>query len=193
MSDLSDFTKLVLARMETNPDEFQLNGRWDTLVRGIEAYVRGDEDDRYYRTLWPLDDPERDVIVVAYRKAYLARLHKDMLKNIVSGDDLPKYPEPVKGGVLRGSNPSTVLTTSAMQQQTLAVLQKEFDKSYNDVFTNAVVKGEGQPITDSVTYKAEYQRDAVKLKKILITPADQIIAKKLGIDVREYLRLRDAA
>lgn len=196
MSDLSDFTKLVLARLETNPDEFQLNGRWDTLVRGIEAYVRGDEDDRYYRTLWPLDDPERDVIVAAYRKAYLARLHKDMLKNIVSGDDLPKYPEPVKGGVLRGSNPSTVLTTSAMQQQTLAVLQKEFDKSYNDAFTGAVVKGEGQAILDTNTayrYVAKEQRAAPKLKKILITPADVRIAGKLGMTVEDYIKRRDAA
>ena len=179
MSEFSDFTKLVLARLETNPDEFQLGGRWDTLVRGIEAYVRDDKDDRYYRTLWPLDDPEIHVIVAAYRKAYLARLHKDMLKNIVSGDDLPKYVEPIKG-TLRGSSPSTVLTTSAMQQQTMDVLQKEFDKSYNDAFTNAIVKGEGQPIADSVTYKAtnRYSLNSTQLT----------VAKKLGIDPGEYAK-----
>lgn len=114
MSDISDFTKLVLARLETNPDEFQIGGRWDTLVRGIEAYVRGDKDDRYYRTLWPLDDPEIHVIVAAYRKAYLARLHKDMLKNIVSGEDLNRGQytlsndiNPLTGGVLRGNTVSS--------------------------------------------------------------------------------------
>ncbi len=201
MSDLSDFTKLVLARLETNPDEFQIGGRWDTLVRGIEAYVRGDKDDRYYRTLWPLDDPEIHVIVAAYRKMYLARLHKDMLKNIVSGDDLPKYAEPIKG-TLRGTSPNTVLTSAQVQNQALGVLQKEFDKSYNDAFSNAIVKGEGAQIPMSALtasagpytsgYIATQQRDTAA-KKILITPTDHKIAHKLGIDVLEYLRLRNAA
>lgn len=181
MSDHSDFTKLVLARLETNPDEFQLGGRWDTLVRGIEAYVRDDKDDRYYRTLWPLDDPEIHVIVAAYRKMYLARLHKDMLKNIVSGDDLPKYAEPIKG-TLRGANPSTVLTTSAMQQSTLATLNQSFDDAYdaNRTAYGAVVKGEGQPIADSVTYKAtnRYSLNSTQLT----------VAKKLGIDPGEYAK-----
>lgn len=186
MSEFSDFTKLVLARLETNPDEFQLGGRWDTLVRGIEAYVRDDKDDRYYRTLWPLDDPEIHVIVAAYRKAYLARLHKDMLKNIVSGDDLPKYAEPIKG-TLRGANPSTVLTASAMQQSTLATLNQSFDDAYdvNRMAYGAAVKGEGQPIADSaiadsVTYKAtnRYSLNSTQLA----------IAKKLGIDPDEYAK-----
>lgn len=194
-TELSDFTKLVLARLETNPDEFQLGGRWDTLVRGLEAHAINETESRYLRTLWPLTAHELATILEAYRKAYLARLHKDMLKNIVSGDDLPKTLDPIKG-TLRGASPSTVLTASAMQQQTLGLLQKEFDKSYKDAFSNAIVKGEGQTVQMSDTntaykYIAKEQRE--KVKKILITPSDHKIAKKLGIDVLEYIKRRDAA
>jgi hypothetical protein len=180
-SEPSDFTKLVLARLETNPDEFQLGGRWDTLVRGIEAFVRGDQEDRYYRTLWPLDDPEVRLIVAAYRKAYLARLHKDMLKNIVSGDDLPKTLDPSKV-VIRGNSPSTVLTTSAMQQATLSTLNQAFDDAYAK--KEAHIQLGDTKLTEG---------DVKKLKKVLVTHTDHVMAKKMGMDVLEYVKRRDAA
>lgn len=192
-TELSDFTKLVLARLETNPDEFQLGGRWDTLVRGIEAFVRGDQEDRYYRTLWPLDDPEVRLITKAYRKAYLARLHKDMLKNIVSGDDLKvndiRYSNsndinPLKGGVLRGTSPNTITTPASIANSALGVLQKEFDKSYNDAFSNAIVKGEGQAVqmanTNTVTYKPT--------NRYVLNKTHMALAKKLGMTEDELVK-----
>ncbi len=162
-TELSDFTKLVLARLETNPDEFQLGGRWDTLVRGLEAHAINDTESRYLRTLWPLTDHERSVMFEAYRKAYLARLHKDMLKNLLSGEDLPKARDPIKG-TLRGTSPSTILTPASIANTALGVLQKEFDTSYTANVTDtsalygAIVKGEGQAVmpmadTNTVAHK----------------------------------------
>jgi uncharacterized surface protein with fasciclin (FAS1) repeats len=196
MSELSDFTKLVLARLETNPDEFQMNGRWDTLVRGLEAYAIDETENRYHRTLWALTEHERVTLLEAYRKAYLARLHKDMLKNIVSGNDLGPSPEQTfqaglgkqaSQGILRGTSPSTVLTTSAMQQQTLATLNSAFDTVY--------AKTEGQPVQMADTntaykYVAKDQRE--KLNKILVTHTDHVMAKKMGMTVQEYIKRRDA-
>jgi hypothetical protein len=186
--ELSDFTKLVLARLETNPDEFQMGGRWDTLVRGLEAYAAGEVEGRYARTLWPLTDHERSVMLDAYRKAYLARLHKDMLKNIVSGDDLPqnkamdprnKYSGQAIVGSMVGNAGVTnsVLTTSAMQQATLTTLEASFDKVY--------AKAEGQPVydinSDTITFKAK--------NRYAINRSQMEVAKKLGISPEEYARL----
>jgi len=185
-TELSDFTKLVLARLETNPDEFQLGGRWDTLVRGIEAYVRGDQEDRYYRTLWPLDDPER-LIIAAYRKAYLARLHKDMLKNIVSGDDLKtndiRYSNDTNPLKPRGAVP---LTTSAMQQATLSTLQD----SFNDAFSNAIVKGEGQAVAPMADTNTAYTYKSAN--RYVLNRSQVEIARKLGISPTEYAKLIEA-
>jgi uncharacterized surface protein with fasciclin (FAS1) repeats len=204
-SEFSDFTKLVLARLETNPDEFQMNGRWDTLVRALEAHATGDTDNRYAKVLWPLNDDEHRAIFEAYRKAYLARLHKDMLKNIVSGNDLGPSPEQTfqaglgkqaSQGILRGNSSNTVLTTSAMQNQTLATLNSAFDNAYKDAFSNAIVKGEGQMVQMADTntaykYVAEQQRE--KMKTILVTHTDHVMAKKMGMTVQEYIKRRDAA
>lgn len=215
-SDYSDFTKLVLARMESNPEEFESNGRWDNLVRGLEEYARGETNERYAKTLWALEHQEIEVLLAKYRRVYLDRLHKQMLKNIVSGNDLGPSPEQTfqaglgkqaSQGVLRGTSPGTVLTTSAMQQQTLAMLNKSFDDVYDAnryttgmtdtrALYGAVVKGEGQAIPDpnaDYKYVAKEQRATAKLKKVLISPADVRIAGKLGMTVEDYIKRRDAA
>lgn len=155
MSEFSDFTKLVLDRMETNPDEFEAGGRWDTLVRGLEARAIGDFENRYAKTLWALEPLEIEAIMAKYRKLYLARIHKDMLRNIVSGADkaqrsgqytLPNDINPLTGGIMRGNGS---LTTTAMQQSVLTQLNHEFDKAYTDALSNAVVKGEGATVAMS--------------------------------------------
>lgn len=152
MSEFSDFTKLVLDRMDTNPDEFEPSNRWDTLVRALEARATGDMENRYAKTLWPLEPLEIEAIMQKYRKLYLARIHKDMLRNIVSGADKERTQytydttTPLVGQTMRGNS---VLTTSAMQQQTLGMLNQEFSKAYNDAFSNAIVKGEGMPVAMS--------------------------------------------
>ncbi len=187
-TELSDFTKLVLARLETNPDEFQLNGRWDTLVRGLEAVAADDTESRYIRTLWPLTDHERSVMLEAYRKAYLARLHKDMLKNIVSGDDLKvndigysNDTNPIKGSVLRGNSPSTVLTTAAMQQATLTSLQESFK--------DAIVKGEGQAVVPDQNTAYTYK----PTNRYVLNKTQVEIARKLNMSPTEYARYAEAA
>jgi hypothetical protein len=197
-TELSDFTKLVLARLETNPDEFTMHGRWDTLVRALEAHALGDTESKYARTLWPLGDAERDVMFEAYRKMYLARLHKDMLKNIVSGNDLGPSPEQTfqaglgkqaSQGVLRGNSPSTVLTTAAMAVQAKSVLDSEFNKAYTDALSNAIVKGEGQMVQMADTNTAYTYKST---NRYVLNRSQVEIARKLGISPTEYAKLIEA-
>jgi len=182
-TELSDFTKLVLARLETNPDEFQLGGRWDTLVRGLEAYAIDETENRYHRTLWPLTDHERATILEAYRKAYLARLHKDMLKNIVSGDDLPQK-EP-RTGTLRGASPSTILTPASIANQALSVMDKSFDDAYKGTFANAVTKGEGQAVMPDANTAYTYK----PTNRYVLNRSQVEIARKLNMSPTEYAKL----
>jgi hypothetical protein len=168
--ELSDFTKLVLARLETNPDEFQLGGRWDTLVRGLEARAFGDTESKYARVLWALSEHERDVVFEAYRKAYLARLHKDMLKNIVSGNDLGPSPEQTfqaglgkqaSQGVLRGASPSTLISDHIYDANRYA-FASDSSITANVAATSTLQLGDTK-LTEG---------DVKKLKKILVTHTD---------------------
>lgn len=183
MSDnFSDFTKLVLSRMETNPEEFfSINSgysRWQGLVRGLEAMARGDTDSREYHVLWPLTDEERSAILAAYRELYLSELHRDMLRNIVSGEDKQQiYPQtiaysndinPLKGGVLRGST-NSVITASSMAMQAKSVMDTEFDRAY------AKVEGAQVPVKS-------------KLQRFILNPTQVATAQKLGIPIEEYAK-----
>lgn len=167
MSEFSDFTKLVLDRMETNPKEFEAGNRWDTLVRALEARAIGDMENRYAKTLWALEPLEIEAIMAKYRKLYLARIHKDMLKNIVSGEDLYQsqaqyaYDTDVKIAPLTGS----------------ATYSNTIKSAFADAMTlgTAVVKGEGGQIGPSPLVN-RYSLNAAQLA----------VCKKLGMDPGQY-------
>lgn len=176
-SEFSDFTKLVLARMESNPEEFctlHMTGysRWQGLTRGLEALARGDTHAKDFGVLWPLTDEERAALLESYRKLYLNELHRDMLKNIVSGADKPQIDpntytysndiNPIKGSVLRASTTNTLLTSAQMMKQSQAVLDTEFDRAY--------AKAEG-----------------TKVQRFTLNPTQVATAQKLGIPLSEYV------
>jgi hypothetical protein len=181
MSEFSDFTKLVLDRMETNPNEFEANGRWDNLTRGLEEYARGDTEGRYIKTLWALPPSEIDMLLAKYRRVYLARIHKDMLKNIVSGDDLHRTKSyaydndvnPLKGHVLRGNG--------GISAQTLVGnLQPALNQAFDDAYA-ATPKMEGAQVPMSKTA-------GPKVSKFVLNRTQVEIAQRLGLTPWEYAK-----
>lgn len=95
-----DFVKLVLNRMDSNPDEFEHYGRWSTLCAALERYAGGDDprkplNDR--TVLWAYDQFELDLMLAKYREIYRDREYKNMLKNLLVGA------EPKAEGVLKSS------------------------------------------------------------------------------------------
>ena len=182
MSEFSEFTKLVLDRMETNPDEFVSIGtgnytRWQGLTQGLEELARGDTDGRFIKVLWPLSEHERGMLLEKYRKIYLAELHKDMLKNIVSGNDKEQRTyqyssgndiNPLRGQVLRGSG--GVVTTADMRSQVLGVVDNSF--------ATTAVKMEGAQVPMSNT--------SIPKAKFTLTKSQHVIAKQMGISPYEY-------
>lgn len=172
MAEFSDFTKLVLARMESNPEEFCTvyttggYSRWQGLTRGLEALARNDTHTKDFGVLWPLTDEERAALLESYRKLYLNELHRDMLKNIVSGDDKPQmdpntFTYKGNGGVLRGNTTNTLLSSAQMTSQARSILDTEFDRAY--------AKAEG-----------------TKVQRFTINPTQVAVAKKMGISPAEY-------
>jgi hypothetical protein len=84
-NNYSEFTELVLARMESNPEEFAEDGRWSTLTRGLRELASG-KPDRYADTLWALNGTELAVLITAYKRIYIEDMHKQMLKSILMGE-----------------------------------------------------------------------------------------------------------
>lgn len=83
-----DFVKLVLQRMDSNPEEFEHYGRWNSLCESLERYAGAYEGKNTVsgrNALWAYDQFEIDLMLAKYREIYRAREYKAMLKNLLVG------------------------------------------------------------------------------------------------------------
>jgi hypothetical protein len=119
-TEMSDFVKLVLDRMDTNPEEFiegDTKHRWGTLVRGIVDWVMGETDTSSARSLWALEPHEREAITTKYKVLYLESQKRAFLKNILSGDEN----QGKKINIVKRP-----LTAADITRESLAILEKEW-------------------------------------------------------------------
>jgi hypothetical protein len=122
-TEMSDFVKLVLERMDTFPEEFMRDGvnyRWATLVNGIVDLVMGDTESSGARSLWALEPHELEAITTKYKAIYLENQKRAFLKNILLGDE----PKSKKVNVVKRP-----LTAADITQESLAILKKELGDS----------------------------------------------------------------
>jgi hypothetical protein len=100
MNEPCDFVKLVLQRMDSNPEEFEHYGRWNSLCESLERYAGAYEGVNTVsgrNALWAYDPFEIDLMLAKYREIYRGREYKSMLKNLLVGA------EPKAEGVLVAS------------------------------------------------------------------------------------------
>lgn len=155
MNEPCDFVKLVLQRMDSNPEEFEHYGRWNTLCESLERYAGAYTGNRPVpdrQVLWAYDQFEIDLMVAKYRTIYRDREHKNMLKSILVGNmgksekgddpvDSYRYGTQLDASVASsGAIGSTtvrraLLTPSVLQQTATAQLNASFDEAYKATLT----------------------------------------------------------
>jgi hypothetical protein len=99
-----DFVKLVLQRMDSNPEEFEHYGRWNALCEALERYAGAYTGNRSVpdrNVMWAYDQFEVDLMVAKYREIYRDREYKSMLKNLLVGAE-PK----AEGRLIRNPYPN---------------------------------------------------------------------------------------
>jgi hypothetical protein len=120
---MCDFVKLVMDRMDTNPEEF-IDGdpkhRWGSISRGIVDWVVGETDTSAARSLWAFQPHEREALTAKYRTIYLEWQKRAFLKNILGGDETQSK----KVQVVRKGH--SLLTPADITTQALAMLEKEW-------------------------------------------------------------------
>ena len=137
-----DFVKLVLQRMDSNPDEFEHYGRWNSLCEGLERYAGAYTGNRPVPdrdVMWAYDEFEVDLMVAKYREIYRAREYKSMLKSILAGPELKsEWKDTVSGSqytanIARAQIGSGLISNSILQQTATAQLNANFDEAYRNV------------------------------------------------------------
>ena len=119
-TELCEFVKLILDRMDTNPEEFMQrapNFRWATLVNGIVDTAMGDTESSGARSLWALEPHELEAITTKYKAIYLEQQKREFLKNILSGDETKSK----KINIVKRP-----LTAADITRESLAILEKEW-------------------------------------------------------------------
>jgi hypothetical protein len=98
-----DFVKLVLNRMDSNPDEFEHYGRWNTLCEALERHAGMNSGNAVSgrNVMWAYDQFEIDLMLAKYREIYRDREYKNMLKSLLVGVE-PK----AEGGLIRNPYPN---------------------------------------------------------------------------------------
>lgn len=133
-TELCDFVKLVLDRMDTNPEEF-IDGdpkhRWGAMSRGIIDWVMGETDTSSARSLWALEPHEREALTTKYKAIYLEREKRIFLKNILGGVETKSKKIAI---TKRGATP---LTQSDITAQALKIMEDEWGKSWSNSTFNA--------------------------------------------------------
>ena len=131
-TEMCDFVKLVLDRMDTNPEEF-IEGdpthRWGTLVRGIVDRVMGETDTTGSRSLWALEPHELQAITTKYKAIYLESQKRAFLKNILGGDDN-------QGKKLNITKRSSVMSAPDITRHALQIMEDEWGKQYTTGYTD---------------------------------------------------------
>ena len=127
-TELCDFVKLVLERMDTNPEEF-IDGdpkhRWGAMSRGIIDWVMGNTDSTSARSLWALEPHEREALTTKYKAIYLEREKRAFLKNILGGDENQGKKLNI---TKRGATP---LTAADITRESLAILEKTWGDKHS--------------------------------------------------------------
>lgn len=128
-TEMCDFVKLVLDRMDTNPEEFiegDTKHRWGTLVRGIVDLAIGETESSGARSLWALEPHELAVITTKYKAIYLESQKRAFLKNILGANET----KPKRVNVVpRGSSP---MTAPEITKHALQIMEDEWGKSWSN-------------------------------------------------------------
>lgn len=127
-TEMCEFVKLVLDRMDTNPEEFiegDTKHRWGTLVRGIVDLAIGETESSGARSLWALEPHELQAITTKYKALYLESQKRAFLKNILGADEN-------QGKKLNITKRATPMTAPDITRHALQIMEDEWGKSWSN-------------------------------------------------------------
>lgn len=102
-------TELILARMESNPEEFVMGtSRWSNILNKLSEFAQKDE--------WK-------VVLARWNEIRMDQLHRHIMQELCAPDE-PKQ----TAFDFINSRSSNLITTLEMKQQVLDLLQKEVDQ-----------------------------------------------------------------
>jgi|GEM_PF-4928069 len=128
--ELSNVAKVLISRMETHPEDFELGGRffeYANSLYGLHGLPSGSEGNH---KLWALSDADREALKVAWRKWVYTRMENAVLTKVfmeeadLEADLGPKYTVSAGSSITSTSLPQwtdpRLMSSGLIAQQTAA-------------------------------------------------------------------------
>ena len=119
--ELCDGVKMLIERMQTNPEDFDYTGRLYEHHHMVNELF---ETPQGHQRLWFLSDVEKKALVDAYREMHKTKFTAGVVQSILNPPDYDiNMDRPYK-------IPSTLLAPQNLMNQAREILNKEFEKEY---------------------------------------------------------------
>ena len=120
--EICDGVKMLIERMQTNPDDFGYGGNMHGYSNTMEEVLRGPPS---HQPMWFLSETEKEALIKAYTDMHKANFTAGVVQSIINPE--PQYDINMDRPYQK---PSKILTSKAMMEQAQHILEKEFEKEY---------------------------------------------------------------
>ena len=120
--ELCDGVKMLIERMQTNPEDFEYDGKLQGYSNSMEELLRKPSA---HQPMWYLNETEKRALVDAYTSMFKANFTAGVVQAILA----PKPDYDINMDRPYGA-PSKLIASKAMMDQARELLNKEFDKEY---------------------------------------------------------------
>jgi len=151
----SEYTKLMLARMEDTPEEFtgdHYGGRWAAFEGAMVSILNGER--AMYFSAFPAE--EVGALIVKYKKIVQHQMFKQAIRTILEGEKISTQEHKY---IIKNSN--TIIKPNTIANQGTLTLNHLFNQSYNNLFnetynnlTPTDVQGSGETISYGLASQA---------------------------------------
>lgn len=114
--------KMLIERMQTNPDDFEYGGKLHGYRNTIEEVLSNPPS---HQPMWFLSDVEKKALIDAYKEMHKVRFTAGVVQSILAPE--PQYDINMDRPYKR---PSSMIASASMIKQAKELLNKEFDKEY---------------------------------------------------------------
>lgn len=130
--ELCDGIKMLIERMQTNPEDFDYGGRLHEHTNMIGELF---ESPKGHQRLWFLSDKEKKALMGAYMDMHRTKFTAGVVQSILAPE--PQYDinmdrmSPSGKRLMQGfTDPRSIIAPPSMVKQAREILNKEFDKEY---------------------------------------------------------------
>ena len=127
--EICDGVKMLLDRMQNNPEDFEYAGKLQGYGNTMEEVLRNPPA---HQPLWYLNETEINALIDGYKEMHKQKFTAKVIQDVYR--PAPEYD--INMDRPYGAKPSKLITPQKITTEALAILERELDKEYAKNYAN---------------------------------------------------------